>query len=217
MKLSVMFSEVQAGARDHRDIAAHTLMYARDAMLPGHWHPYGFIVYHLGADPCGRRLRLHVWPAGVRPKQQPEWPIHSHPWDFSSMILCGRVLHTRYVASRDSSGRYCHYSVSYAADASILVRTGLTLRVEPDAHETLLPGAVYQMKPPEYHQVYAADMGATATLVRTGAASVGSGAVLGSLDGLAVYRYVRTPVERNHSLEVLECTIKECSRTLACT
>ena len=54
-------------------------------------HPYGFLVLNLGAVGDCYELRLHVWLADFRPRQEPDWPPHTHPGHFHSFVLEGVV------------------------------------------------------------------------------------------------------------------------------
>jgi hypothetical protein len=75
------------------------------------WHPYGFLQVKLW-DKKPVTMRLHIWPPGERPRQIPDWPIHSHPYNLYSRILCGSVTNIM-------------YSIEKSSDSSnLLYRTG---------------------------------------------------------------------------------------------
>src|SRR6266478_2609078 len=68
------------------------------------WHPYGFLIFKLGSGGNGETIRLHVWPRGHRHMQLPVWPIHSHPWDLQSRVICGRLRVTEYSVAEVKEG-----------------------------------------------------------------------------------------------------------------
>lgn len=52
---------------------------------------FGFLRTYFGA---GDRFRLNLWDASLRIKDVST--IHDHPWDFTSLVLCGSLLNRRY-------------------------------------------------------------------------------------------------------------------------
>jgi hypothetical protein len=71
----------------------------------GRWHPNGFAVFNLGELEGLGRLRLHVWPRGLRIALEGQPAIHSHPWDLCSLVIAGCYTDTLYRAQEfDSDG-----------------------------------------------------------------------------------------------------------------
>lgn len=54
-----------------------------------------------------RTARLHIWDTALKVPGVSE--LHTHPWDFSSMVLAGSLTNTIY---RDVSGEPTHYKQS---------------------------------------------------------------------------------------------------------
>lgn len=59
---------------------------------PGRWHPSGYAVFPLGRHSELGRLRLHIWPAGLRRQEQRppgERDIHDHVMHIASLVVAG--------------------------------------------------------------------------------------------------------------------------------
>lgn len=172
--------------------------------LPGMWHPYGFLVFHLGEDQVGNRLRLHIWPNSARIKQVPEWPIHNHPWPFTSIVLYGSVVQHKYSVTVNRDGTGVLYEVSYQDRLSRLTKTTMSVLPSLVSSEILVHGRSYQLSPTEYHSVYVEEGELAATLVRSDKLSSGSAYVLGEPGGRDVYDFARQPVELPYSAELIQ-------------
>jgi len=73
-----------------------------------HAHPNGFDKLSLYRSKLGFCVRLHVWRSDTRHVEQ----IHSHRWDFSSVVLCGALVAMNYRISRaDEHGGERYYAV----------------------------------------------------------------------------------------------------------
>jgi hypothetical protein len=87
--------------RSHfRDLVSSWL----SADVEGAWHPNGFAVFHLRAEPDLGDLRLHVWPTARRVALEGQPAIHSHPWDLCSLVLVGRYDDILYDANEVAPG-----------------------------------------------------------------------------------------------------------------
>jgi hypothetical protein len=188
---------------DARAVAGLVFEHVCEHRLPGLWHPYGFIVFQLGEDEVGNRLRLHLWPDWERTKQTPEWPIHNHPWSFTSVVLYGSVVQHRYSVTVDRNGTGVLFKVSYQEGLSRLTRTTMPVLASCIGSETLVHGRSYHLSPSEYHSVHVGDGELAATLVRSEKLSTGVAYVLGQPDGKEVYEFARKPVELANALELL--------------
>lgn len=62
----------------------------RDWSLQG----FGMLRTYLAPD-----LRLHVWDSSYQAKDVST--MHTHPWDFTSIVIAGKVTNTRYIVSDD--------------------------------------------------------------------------------------------------------------------
>lgn len=96
---------------------------ARSALLrflsdpgEGKWHPNGFAVFHLGDLEGLGRLRLHLWPRGLRIALEGQPAIHSHPWDLCSLVIAGCYRDTLYRVREfdvDGPGRLRGFDVRF--------------------------------------------------------------------------------------------------------
>ncbi|HEY3833860.1 MAG TPA: hypothetical protein VGO03_16300 [Acidimicrobiia bacterium] len=90
-----------------------------------------------------RKFRLHVWDPE---SAVGEPPIHDHPFDFTSLVVAGELVNTRYV--EDASG--AEYVRERYAPGNESGRTADTVRLV-GAPETLRAGAVYRQVASELH------------------------------------------------------------------
>lgn len=162
----------------------------------GSWHPYGFIVVHLGklSDGSGS-LRFHMWPYGDRVMQEPHWPIHSHPWDLVSLVLCGSIRHETY--RQRLGAQYRAYSVDYRDDASLLLATDTVCTADLLDAATLRAGSSYLLRAGDLHAAAAPPGSVTATLVATSATSGPPTVVLGDLEASSRLVFTRSQVSRD--------------------
>ena len=68
------------------------------ASLDAYQHPNGFVKIRLRSLPNGTILRLHLWPDHTNIGD-----IHSHRWDFASLIVDGSLLDMQYASIAGSS------------------------------------------------------------------------------------------------------------------
>ncbi len=66
----------------------------------GKWHPNGFAVFYIRDIENIGKLRLHVWPKGIRIALDGQPKIHSHPWDLCSLVIAGVYQDTIYESVR---------------------------------------------------------------------------------------------------------------------
>ena len=99
--------------------------------------------------------RLHVW--GFPPEGDP--PIHDHPFDFTSTVVVGELVNTRYVEA-DAGEDYLRERYAVGNDAE---RTVDTVRLV-GAATTYRAGESYEQLAPELHDSRQAP--GTVTLIR---------------------------------------------------
>jgi hypothetical protein len=75
------------------------------AYRSAYWHPYGFAVFQLDDLPIGR-VRLHVWPKGMRHGLPKHPPVHCHDWHLTSRVLAGVYKDAILDGSLVENGRY---------------------------------------------------------------------------------------------------------------
>lgn len=90
-----------------------------------------------------RSYRLHVWDPGGAPGEP---PIHDHPFDFTSTVIAGELVNTRYVERGDGTE---YLRERYAPPHEDERRTD-TVRLVGTA-ETLRAGARYRQLAHELH------------------------------------------------------------------
>lgn len=66
--------------------------------IAGRWHPSGFMVFPLGEHPDLGFVRLHIWPQGLRRREDRgrgnlgdiwDGDIHNHAWHVTSYVIAG--------------------------------------------------------------------------------------------------------------------------------
>lgn len=118
-----------------------------------------------------KTVRLHVWDRSLLVVGAA--PAHTHPWDFSSLVVAGRMRNQRYdvVAPDDESLETRGPHVSWWNGTEILCGPG-THQTAPGAErvrlkeldmETYYPGETYKQERAEIHQSFPED--GTVTIV----------------------------------------------------
>jgi hypothetical protein len=161
---------------------------ASEVAARSYWHGNGFCKIVL-AERGGMKLRLHVWEAGRAAEEN----IHDHRWEFSSMVLSGRLVSATYReapggepyrAHRYEGGRAGAYTLTEPEDVS-LVCVGV---------QSLDAGSSYWMHSDELHAIsrVSADV-LTSTLVLTGPPRRGSTRLITQRTGV-VLEHPATPL-----------------------
>lgn len=127
------------------------------------WHPLGFISCQIRNEPGYCTARIHYWPKGERRPKQPDWPIHTHAYDLSSLVLIGRVRDMQYRERKGS--QYTVYAVSYVGDDSSIVSTGRTLAIETCVDQYHAQGEEYRVPIGSFHQTYVSKNESAVTIV----------------------------------------------------
>lgn len=132
-------------------------------------HPNGFFkIPLLESDTYGPKIRLHVWtPSRIRPSD-PFENLHTHHWDFESLILIGQLQHFIFCETSDQifGMPYDRYSLKRTPqDGHYLIPTRVVLLQK--AIETILDArANYSLGCDTIHQVYpVSPTDVTATLI----------------------------------------------------
>jgi len=116
-------------------------------------HPYGFLVLKLGEVGKCYELRLHVWLANFRPRQEPDWPPHTHPGHFHSFILEGVLKNQIWNVEEKVHGSACLYNVSYKNSKSVLTNTGIRVDCIQKKTRSYSSGECYTIIPGQYHSI----------------------------------------------------------------
>lgn len=153
-------------------------------------HPYGFFILKIPTL-AGQQLRIHVWLAGARPGQVPEWPPHDHSFSISSLILDGAVTNQTWNVIESPDGNKCLYEVHYGQDCSILLRTDRKVLCELADEATYRPGEAYEVPLNVFHStvVPMSEHAMSLCLMHNGKTS--SPKVVGALDADIEYKFKR--------------------------
>lgn len=119
------------------------------------WHPTGFMVLPLrDVDGLGL-IRLHIWPAGVRPKRAGNPEIHSHVFHLASYVLDGTYVEHQFVTTptSDPAADYRGYSVlpPVGDGKDRILPDGSTYLVERVATEVTAAGGFHNLPAGVYH------------------------------------------------------------------
>jgi len=112
-------------------------------------NPYGFLVFQ---HPTRMDVRLHHWPLGGLPRQDPDWPPHSHPWRLDSAVLEGTLQTTLFEVAPESNTAMQLYSVSYEDGVSVLSATERTVRCSPISDWISTTGTSYWIGAGCFHE-----------------------------------------------------------------
>jgi hypothetical protein len=159
--------------------------------LTGTWHPYGFAVFRLGRSVDGRTMRLHIWPEFQRQMQQPEWPIHSHPWQLDSYVLIGAVVQKQFDVEADARGDQCLYRVGYSQDCSVLERSPYRVKSALVHEIRVEPGQSYSVPHGQFHASLVSCDVYAATIVTVPPSTPADAYVLGDPSGDERYEFKR--------------------------
>lgn len=155
------------------------------------YHPLGFLYAKVqSAGSVG--IRLHVWSKEAR-VQEPQWNVHDHLFDFSSVVLFGSIRNERFAFEKALGGEAGLFQVAYDGADSVLTSLGQSGTLRPVGAETALEGAVYRLKSTELHN--SSPIGTwAATIVRTEQRRTDGAVVIGSSEHPKEVRYVREAV-----------------------
>lgn len=170
------------------------------------WHPLGFVSCVIDEVPDKYVARVHYWPNGERRVKNPDWPIHTHSYTLSSLVLDGCVRDLQY--RRTEGDEWCVYSVNYFNGGSEINRTGESIDLITNLDELRSAGDQYQVARGIYHQTQVPINQSAVTLVLLTNHGSDAPKVLGS--ALANrYPYDRIPFEANRFWgaveEAMEC------------
>ncbi|HTE22299.1 MAG TPA: hypothetical protein VK674_04635 [Candidatus Limnocylindria bacterium] len=151
----------------------------------GNWHPSGFMIFHLGMHPELGSIRLHIWPKGLRMREDRgagklgdvyDGDIHDHGWFVIAEALA-EYKDTIYKVGFGprsfteeelvTSGLFAVHSVSYFENGLV----GLTelpfvgrVRAAPSEQRTIQPTDLHLLTPGQFHAPTIPDDELAATL-----------------------------------------------------
>jgi len=158
------------------------------------WHPLGFVSTVVAKVDGSHTLRLHYWPKNERRTKNPDWPIHTHSYSLSSLVLAGRVEDLQY--ELEAGLQYSVYEVRYFGGNSEILRTNRTASIAKIAAHVHSPGTQYRVERGVFHQSRVAYEDSAVTLVALSENSSEPPLVLGTT-GDTRYPYDRTQYDPN--------------------
>lgn len=157
------------------------------------WHPLGFVSCVIYSVKGEYDIRVHFWPKGERRTKNPDWPIHTHSYALSSVVLKGRVRDLQYKVVDGSD--HSAYKVNYFDGGSEIVKTGTTMALKESVNTIHETGEQYTVEQGIFHQSCVDLDQKAVTLVALSEMTRNAPLVLGS-DADARYPYERLPFDR---------------------
>ena len=159
------------------------------------WHPLGFISCVIREEPKRLLVRVHYWPKAERRTKSPDWPIHTHIYDLSSLVLMGNVQDMQYRAE-DNGSEYSIYSVSYHGENSAIAPSKREISVIPVVDRMHGVGEEYSVPAGVFHQTFVPMEDSAMTLVALSNFQETDPLVLGK-SGDKSFPYDRLPFDKN--------------------
>lgn len=113
------------------------------------WHPLGFVSCVV-FDEGGVVTRLHYWPSNERRPKSPNWPIHTHLFKLSSLVVSGSLRDMQYHCFPGSD--YYSLRVAYSEEDSELLETGAKYRIESVRETVIHKHGFYSIQEGVFHQ-----------------------------------------------------------------
>jgi len=127
------------------------------------WHPLGFVSCVV-SNKEDLVTRLHYWPKNQKKPKCPDWPIHTHLFTLTSLVLHGQIKDIQY---RPSSGKqYSALSVEYVGVNSKLIPTGDLFDLKVIRETVLQRHGSYIVEEGVFHQSEVHSEDETMTLVQ---------------------------------------------------
>ena len=114
------------------------------------WHPLGFVSCIVREEGRTYTTRLHYWPKYERRTKSPNWPIHTHAYDLSSLILDGRIYDIQYKLVAGSG--YAIYSVEYFGESSTINYTNEKASIAKVTDGVHVAGEEYSIPIGSFHE-----------------------------------------------------------------
>ena len=158
------------------------------------WHPLGFVSCLISSKKGDYDIRVHYWPSGDRRTKNPNWPIHTHSYALSSLVLTGKVRDIQYRMVDGSE--HSAYKVNYFDGGSEILKTGTTMALSESVNRIHGSGGQYSVEQGVFHQSLVELNEKAVTLVALSEMSGNPPLVLGT-DAEVRYPYERVPFDRN--------------------
>lgn len=159
------------------------------------WHPLGFTSCLIEEVKNVREIRVNYWPLHQRRTKNPDWPIHTHRYHLSSMVLAGSVEDIQYVTEDGSSDHI--YEVRYSGKDSEIKKTSNRISLKENICNSRKAGEVYEVERGVFHQSYVGMGESAITLVALSNFSDVNPLVVGQ-EGSEFYPYERKSFSADH-------------------
>lgn len=180
---------MKTNARDHLGFLIENFEAISLSVQPL-WHPLGFASCVIREKLDGVTVRVHYWLAGERRTKNPDWPIHTHSYALSSLILWGKLEDIQYETL--PGNEYVVYEVAYRNGGSEILNTSDGLSIAGSKSVIRSAGEQYRVDGGVFHQSRVGFNSSAITLVAMSNFSNEPPLVLGGR-GDASYPYDRTP------------------------
>ncbi|WP_345956698.1 hypothetical protein Q9323_07760 [Pseudomonas fulva] len=154
------------------------------------WHPLGFVSCVIRDNPGQLTLRVHYWPPNERRTKNPDWPVHTHSYALSSLVLHGNIEDIQ--CEITDGEEFSIYKVSYLNGDSEISRTDKRTRISKYTSEMRIAGEQYRVERGVFHQSVVKLSESAVTFVALSESSCEAPFVLGG-NGDDTYPYDRTP------------------------
>jgi len=160
------------------------------ASIQPFWHPLGFVSCVIRDNPGSVTLRVHYWPPNERRTKNPDWPVHTHSYALSSLVLHGNIedIQCELIDGKDFS----IYKVTYFNGDPEITRTDMKTRISKHTSKMRIAGEQYFVERGVFHQSVVKLSESAVTFVVLSESSCEAPLVLGG-NGDDTYPYDRTP------------------------
>jgi hypothetical protein len=158
------------------------------------WHPLGFVSCLISSKKGDYDIRVHYWPSGNRRTKNPNWPIHTHSYSLSSLVLAGSVRDIQYRVQNGND--HSAYKVNYFEGGSEIVKTEKTITLSECINRVQTAGSQYHVERGVFHQSQVEFNERAVTLVALSEMSNDAPLVLGT-DAETRYPYERLPFDND--------------------
>lgn len=159
------------------------------------WHPLGFTSCLIDEVKNVREIRINYWPLQERRTKNPDWPIHTHRYHLSSMILAGSVQDIQYDTEGGNTDHI--YEVRYSGKDSEIKKTNSGISLKENTCISRKTGEVYEVAKGVFHQSYVGMEETAITLVALSDFSDVNPLVVGQ-EANEFYPYERKPFSANN-------------------
>lgn len=180
---------MKTNALDHINFLLHNID-ALAASIQPLWHPLGFVSCVIRDIPGKLTLRVHYWPPNERRTKNPDWPVHTHSYALSSLVLHGSIEDTQ--CEIIAGEEFSLYEVSYLNGNSEITKTDKKKSISKNISRMRITGEQYRVERGVFHQSVVGLSESAVTFVALSESSCESPIVLGG-NGDHRYPYDRMP------------------------